>query len=410
MTKNNIKKNVLISTLGGYFVALSNFTLNLLLIRNLSPELYGLFSYIINQSRRALRLLDFSFIELILISKKRGLELTGLYETFLFHSIIRFVIVFIVGFFAAWYSDNLATISVIGFLLIYTNARYFYVFGVVHFYEVYFNTKIAQFFYTLSSIILLLAVFISSYLLPTTLYNFALVMCLASLLVIFLISIMLYRKSDIGIPRISMQVLSALKEHSLFLQLPILFSVITKFIQDTLIITEQSIQIFAFYSISLLLGSVAVIGARGTIRPLAPYLWSLDGHPIKPYVYMGVLLYFIGIVLSLSVSFFEDIFLLINKDYAGIGIYLSLGILLAISMAYSQIISTFIIGAGLIKNLSIVNSITIVLTLLLTLLAYFFLDSKFFAINLLIIDILLTNINIITITILYKFKLRIISE
>lgn len=410
MTKNNIKKNVLISTLGGYFVALFNFILNLLLIRNLSPELYGLFSYIVNQSRRVLRFLDFSFIELILISKKRGLQLTTLYETFLLHSIIRFVIVFIGGFFAAWYSDNLATISVIGFLLIYTNVRYFYVFGMAHFYEVYFNTKVAQFFYTLSSIILLLAVFISSYLLPTTLYNFALVLCLASLLVIFLISITLFRKLGHVIPRISMQVISALKEHSIYLQLPILFGVITKFIQDTLIITEQSIQIFAFYSVSVLVGSIAVIGARGAARPLGPYLWSLDGPPIKPYVYMGVLLYFIGIVLSLSGSFFEDIFLLINKDYVGVGIYLSLGILLAISMAYSQIISTFIKGAGLIKNLSIVNSITIVLTLLLTLTAYFFLNSKFFAINLLIIDILLTNINIIIIIILYKFKLRIINE
>lgn len=410
MTKNNIKKNVLISTLGGYFVALFNFIMNLLLIRNLSPELYGLFSYIVNQSRGVLRFLDFSFVELILISKKRGLGLTGLYETFLLHSIIRLVIVFIVGFFAAWYSDNLATISVIGFLLIYTNVRYFYVFGVVHFYEVYFNTKTAQFFYTLSSLILLLAVFISSHLLPTTLYNLALVLCLASLLVIFLISIMLYRKSDIGIPRISMKVLSALKEHSLYLQLPILFSVITKFIQDTLIITEQSIQIFAFYSVSVLVGSVAVIGARGAVRPLAPYLWSLDGPSIKPYVYIGLLLYFIGIIFSFLGSSFEDIFLLINKDYEGVGIYLSLGILLAISRAYSQIISTFIKGVGLIKNLSLTNSIIVVLTLLLTLFAYFFLNLKFFALNLLLIDILLTNINIITIIILYKFKLRIINE
>ena len=69
MTKNNIKKNVLISTLGGYFVSLFNFTLNLLIIRNLSPELYGLFSYIVNQSRRTLRFLDFSSRNLTLVGE-----------------------------------------------------------------------------------------------------------------------------------------------------------------------------------------------------------------------------------------------------------------------------------------------------------------------------------------------------
>ena len=147
MAEQNIKKDIWISTIGGYFVAVLNFMINLILIRFLSADLYGLFSFIVNQFRRVLRLLDFSFVELILISEKRNLKLSELIESFVFHSIIRILIVFIGGLITAWFTDNLKLLSVIAFLLVYSNVRYFYVFGITHFYEVYFNTKYAQFFY-----------------------------------------------------------------------------------------------------------------------------------------------------------------------------------------------------------------------------------------------------------------------
>ena len=129
MAEQNIKKDIWISTIGGYFVAALNFMINLILIRFLSADLYGLFAFIVNQFRRVLRLLDFSFVELILISKKRNLKLSELIESFVFHSIIRILIVFFGGLIAAWYTDNLKLLSVIAFLLVYSNVRYFYVFG-----------------------------------------------------------------------------------------------------------------------------------------------------------------------------------------------------------------------------------------------------------------------------------------
>ena len=159
MAEQNIKKDIWISTIGGYFVAALNFIINIILIRFLSADLYGLFAFIVNQVRRVLRLLDFSFVELILISKKRNLKLSELTESFVFHSIIRILIVFLGGLIAAWYTDNLKLLSVIAFLLVYSNVRYFYVFGITHFYEVYFNTKYAQFFYSISAVIFLFSVF-----------------------------------------------------------------------------------------------------------------------------------------------------------------------------------------------------------------------------------------------------------
>ena len=174
-----------------------------------------------------------------------------------------------------------------------------------------------------------------------------------------------------------------------------MFGVITKFIQETLIIVEQSAEIFAFYSVSLLIGSIAVIGARGAIRPLGPYLWSKDKISLRPYIVIGV---------------FENILLLLNNDYQGVSIYLSLGVILAISLAYSQIIQTFIKGFGLIKHLSIVAAFINIISLVLTLLAYYYLNIEFFAINLLIIETIVTILNIVILIIIYKLNIRFIDE
>ena len=403
MMEQNIKKDVLLSTIGGYFVAALNFVVNLILIRYLSAELYGLFSYLVNQSRRILRFLDFSFVELILISKKRDLKLSELTESYILHSIVG-------GWFAAWYTDNLKILSVVSFLIVYTNVRYFYIFGIVHFYEAYFNTKTAQIFYTLSAFIFLLFTFLLPFVFETTLYNFAFSFFIASLFIVVVISSHLLQNSGYKNIKFSKKVFNALKSHSLFLQLPILFGVITKFIQETLIIVEQSAEIFAFYSVSLLIGSIAVIGARGAIRPLGPYLWSKDKISLRPYIVIGLFMYAFAITGAYFSGVFENILLLLNNDYQGVSIYLSLGVILAISLAYSQIIQTFIKGFGLIKHLSIVAAFINIISLVLTLLAYYYLNIEFFAINLLIIETIVTILNIVILIIIYKLNIRFIDE
>ena len=230
MAEQNIKKDIWISTIGGYFVAVLNFMINLILIRFLSADLYGLFSFIVNQFRRVLRLLDFSFVELILISEKRNLKLSELIESFVFHSIIRILIVFIGGLITAWFTDNIKLLSVIAFLLVYSNVRYFYVFGITHFYEVYFNTKYAQFFYSISAVIFLFFVFFLPFFFEASLFNFALSLCIASIIVVLIISIKIFQKADYKHTKLSSNVFNALKSHSIFLQLPVLAGLIIKFI------------------------------------------------------------------------------------------------------------------------------------------------------------------------------------
>ena len=79
----------------------------------------------------------------------------------------------------------------------------------------------------------------------------------------------------------SSNVFNALKSHSIFLQTPVLAGLIIKFIQDTLIIVQQSSEVYALYSVAILIGSVAVVGARGAIRPLSPYVWSKENNSIS---------------------------------------------------------------------------------------------------------------------------------
>ncbi len=410
MVEQNIRKDVWLSTIGGYFVAALNFIINIILIRFLSAELYGLFSFIVNQFRRVLRLLDFSFVELILISQKRNLKLSELTESYIFHSIIRILIVFFAGLITAWYTDNLKLLSVIAFLLVYTNVRYFYVFGITHFYEVYFNTKYAQFFYSISAVIFLLTVFFLPFFFEATLFNFALSLFIASIIVVLIISIKIFQKAGYKNTKFSSNVFNALKSHSIYLQIPVLAGLIIKFIQDTLIIIQQSSEVYALYSVALLIGSLAVVGARGAIRPLSPYVWSKEKNSIRPYIFIGILMYTIGIFGSLFGNFFERIFLLVNDEYVGVSIYFSLGIVLAVSLAYSQLFTTFIKGVGLIKHFSIVASFMVFISFVLTLFAYYFFDREYFAINLLIIDIIVTISTILLLLCVYKFKIRIINE
>ena len=73
------------------------------------------------------------------------------------------MIVFLLGLIAAWYTDNLKTLSVIFFLLFYANKKYFYGVGIVNFYEVFTSTKVAQFFYVLLSILPFLTALIFNY-------------------------------------------------------------------------------------------------------------------------------------------------------------------------------------------------------------------------------------------------------
>ena len=244
----------------------------------------------------------------------------------------------------------------------------------------------------------------------TTLYNFAFSFFIASLFIVVVISSHLLQNSGYKNIKFSKKVFNALKSHSLFLQLPILFGVITKFIQETLIIVEQSAEIFAFYSVSLLIGSIAVIGARGAIRPLGPYLWSKDKISLRPYIVIGLFMYAFAITGAYFSGVFENILLLLNNDYQGVSIYLSLGVILAISLAYSQIIQTFIKGFGLIKHLSIVAAFINIISLVLTLLAYYYLNIEFFAINLLIIETIVTILNIVILIIIYKLNIRFIDE
>lgn len=410
MVEQNIRKDVWLSTVGGYFVAALNFIINIILIRFLSAELYGLFSFIVNQFRRVLRLLDFSFVELILISQKRNLKLSELTESYIFHSIIRILIVFFAGLITAWYTDNLKLLSVIAFLLVYTNVRYFYVFGITHFYEVYFNTKYAQFFYSISAVIFLSSVFLLPFFFETSLFNFALSLFIASIIVVLIISIKIFQKAGYKNTKLSSNVFNALKSHSIFLQIPVLAGLIIKFIQDTLIIVQQSSEVYALYSVALLIGSLAVVGARGAIRPLSPYVWSKEKNSIRPYIYIGIFMFAIGIFGSLFGNFFERIFLLVNDEYVGVSIYFSLGIVLAVSLAYSQLFTTFIKGVGLIKHFSIVASFMVFISFVLTLFAYYFFDREYFAINLLIIDIIVTISTILLLLCVYKFKIRIINE
>ena len=228
--------------------------------------------------------------------------------------------------------------------------------------------------------------------------------------IVVVISSHLLQNSGYKNIKFSKKVFNALKSHSLFLQLPILFGVITKFIQETLIIVEQSAEIFAFYSVSLLIGSIAVIGARGAIRPLGPYLWSKDKISLRPYIVIGLFMYAFAITGAYFSGVFENILLLLNNDYQGVSIYLSLGVILAISLAYSQIIQTFIKGFGLIKHLSIVAAFINIISLVLTLLAYYYLNIEFFAINLLIIETIVTILNIVILIIIYKLNIRFIDE
>lgn len=410
MAEQNIKKDIWISTIGGYFVAVLNFMINLILIRFLSADLYGLFSFIVNQFRRVLRLLDFSFVELILISEKRNLKLSELIESFVFHSIIRILIVFIGGLITAWFTDNIKLLSVIAFLLVYSNVRYFYVFGITHFYEVYFNTKYAQFFYSISAVIFLFFVFFLPFFFEASLFNFALSLCIASIIVVLIISIKIFQKADYKHTKLSSNVFNALKSHSIFLQLPVLAGLIIKFIQDSLIIVQQSSEVYALYSVAILIGSIAVVGARGAIRPLAPYVWSKEKSSIRPYILIGVLIYMIGIICSLFGNFFERIFLILNDEYVGVGIYFSLGIILAVSLAYSQLFTTFIKGVGLIKHFSLVSTFMVFISLILTLFVYYFFDREYFAINLLIIDIVITISSFLLLLCVYKLKIRFIDE
>ena len=410
MAEQNIKKDIWISTIGSYFVAALNFIINIILIRFLSADLYGLFTFIVNQFRRVLRLLDFSFVELILISEKRNLKLSELIESFVFHSIIRILIVFICGLIAAWYTDNLKLLSVIAFLLVYSNVRYFYVFGITHFYEVYFNTKYAQFFYSISAVIFLFSVFSLPFFFETSLFNFALSLFIASVIVVLIISVKIFRKAGYKNTKLSSNVFNALKSHSIFLQTPVLAGLIIKFIQDTLIIVQQSSEVYALYSVAILIGSVAVVGARGAIRPLSPYVWSKENNSIRPYIYIGIFMYAIGIFSSLFGNFFERIFLFLNDEYIGVSIYFSLGIILAVSLAYSQLFTTFIKGVGLIKHFSLVSTFMVFISFVLTLLVYYFFDREYFAINLLIIDIIVTISIVLLLLCIYKFKIRLIDE
>jgi hypothetical protein len=159
-----------------------------------------------------------------------------------------------------------------------------------------------------------------------------------------------------------------------------------------------------------LIGSIAVVGARGAIRPLAPYVWSKEKSSIRPYILIGVLMYMIGILGSLFGNFFERIFLLLNDEYIGVSIYFSLGIILAVSLAYSQLFTTFIKGVGLIKHFSVVSTFMVFISFILTLLAYYFLDKEYFAINLLTIDIVITISTVLLLLCIYKFKIRLIDE
>ena len=121
-------------------------------------------------------------------------------------------------------------------------------------------------------------------------------------------------------------------------------------------------------------------------------------------------MYAFAIIGSYFSGVFENILLLLNDNYQGVGIYLSLGVILAISLAYSQIIQTFIKGLGLIKNLSIVSTFITIISLVLTLLAYYYLNIECFAINLLIIEITVTIMNIVILILIYKLNIRFIDE
>ena len=229
------------------------------------------------------------------------------------------------------------------------------------------------------------------------------------MIVVLVISIKIFQKAGYKNTILSSNVFNALKSHSIFLQIPVFAGLIIKFIQDTLIIFKQSSEVYALYSVAILIGSVAVVGARGAIRPLSPYVWSKEKNSIRPYIYIGILMYAIGIFSSLFGNFFERI-LLLNDEYIGVSIYFSLGIILAVSLAYSQLFTTFIKGVGLIKHFSVVSTFMIFISFILTLIAYYLLDKEYFAINLLIIDIVITISTFLLLLCVYKFKIRFIDE
>ena len=90
------------------------------------------------------------------------------------------------------------------------------------------------------------------------------------MIVVLVISIKIFQKAGYKNTILSSNVFNALKSHSIFLQIPVFAGLIIKFIQDTLIIFKQSSEVYALYSVAILIGSVAVVGARGAIRPLSP--------------------------------------------------------------------------------------------------------------------------------------------
>tara|TARA_Y100000741_G_C18261953_1_gene560808 strand:+ start:4174 stop:5406 length:1233 start_codon:yes stop_codon:yes gene_type:complete len=410
MNRLDIKSRLSLSVFGSYISSILNFLLNLLLIRIFSAEIYGLYSYIVSQSRGALKFLDFSFVELILISKKRNLKEKEIFETFIIHSFIRFMIVFLLGYLAAVYTDNLKTLSVIFFLLFYVNKKYFYGVGIVNFYEVFTSTKVAQFFYVSLSFLPLLTALIFNYFFDPTLFNIALGLFLSAVITMLLVPIVYFIKHGFNYPKIYFNVIKALRSHAVFLQIPIFLSLIIKFLQETLIIVVQDVEIFALYSISALIGSIAVITARGIIRPLAPYLWEKDKLAIKPFVLIGISVYSLAIFLSLLGPFFERIFLVWNDDYAGVSIFFSLGIIIAVSRAYSQIITVFLQGAGLLKNAAIVNSFAIAFLFLMIVFIYNFTDLSNFAINVLIAETIMINTALLIHIFIYVTKKKFIKE
>ena len=99
-----------------------------------------------------------------------------------------------------------------------------------------------------------------------------------------------------------------------------------------------------------------------------------------------------------------------NDDYAGVSIFFSLGIIIAVSRAYSQIITVFLQGAGLLKNAAIVNSFAIVFLFLMILFIYNFTNLSNFAINVLIAETIMINMALLIHIFIYVTKKKFVKE
>ncbi len=401
-----IFKRVFLSVFGNAVASSFNFVVSLLVVRVLAASEFGIFQYLITVIRGILRIIDFSSVELLLFSKKRNFSKEKLLSTFYSIQIIKLLIMMPLSYIA--YINNLFQIPFIFIFLsiIYIDIRYYLIYGIVNIKEVFTGTKSAQLIHTAYSLFISVIIFLLYFIIDFNLYKIILSFFFIS---IFYIIIILFTNKDLAIvPKLDVKVIKSFLSQSLFLEIQIVIGVLSKILQDSLIIFTTGNISYALYAISKIFGSIITVISKSMVRPLNPFFWriNIDNKKETSVIYVSVFIYACALIFSIFfVQHVETFIVYINSEYIGVSKILFWSVLLGAATASNHLVVSLLSGKMLIKFISIASAIYHIINTGSLLIIYYYFMSPSFITNILKLNIILLTVYTVTLLILNYYKL-----